>query len=65
MPSTPCDIDREAIAWAYQKLLAYGVGNITLDNALMLDRLNLTGIRSDAAARGNTEPLPTRRLHGV
>lgn len=35
------DIDTEAIAWAYQKLLAYGVGNTTMDNAMMLDRLNL------------------------
>lgn len=35
------DIDLEAIAWAYQKLLAYGVGNTSMDQALMLDRLNL------------------------
>lgn len=34
-------IDYEAIAWAYQKLLAYGVGNTGMENALMLDRLNL------------------------
>lgn len=34
-------IDYEAIAWAYQKLLAFGVGNGSMDNALMLDRLNL------------------------
>jgi hypothetical protein len=35
------DIDTEAVAWAYNKLLAYNVGNTTMDNALMLDRLNL------------------------
>jgi len=34
------DIDYEAIAWAYQKLLAFGVGS-NMESALMLDRLNL------------------------
>jgi hypothetical protein len=34
------DIDTEAVAWAYKKLLAYGVGNTTADNGMMLDRLN-------------------------
>ncbi|HEU4372402.1 MAG TPA: hypothetical protein VFS02_02880, partial [Telluria sp.] len=34
-------IDYEAIAWAYQKLIAFGVGNGSMDNAMMLDRLNL------------------------
>lgn len=39
-------IDLEAIAWAYRKLLAYGVGNVSMDNALMLDRLNLMLLRT-------------------
>jgi hypothetical protein len=33
-------VDTEAVAWAYKKLLAYGVGNTTRESALMLDRLN-------------------------
>jgi DNA segregation ATPase FtsK/SpoIIIE-like protein len=41
-------IDYEAIAWAYQKLLAYGVGNTGMDNALMLDRLNLMLLTAEA-----------------
>lgn len=40
MPSEP-QIDIEAIAWAYKKLLAYGIDNSSMSNALMLDRLNL------------------------
>ncbi len=35
------DIDLEAIAWAYQKLLAFGVENSSPSNALLMDRLNL------------------------
>lgn len=42
------DIDTEAIAWAYQKLLNYGVGNTNMDQALMLDRLNLILLGGDA-----------------
>ena len=40
-------IDIEAIAWAYQKLQAYGVGNTTMENAMMLDRLNLMLLMAD------------------
>ena len=29
----------EAVSWAYQKLLAFGVQNTNLENALMMDRL--------------------------
>lgn len=42
-------IDYEAIAWAYKKLLAFGVGNGSTDNALMLDRLNLMLMTAEAA----------------
>lgn len=34
-------IDLEAIAWAYNKLQAFGVANSSMDNAMMMDRLNL------------------------
>lgn len=34
-------IDTEAIAWAYEKLLAYGAARVSMENALMMDRLNL------------------------
>lgn len=34
-------VDFEAIAWAYSKLSAYGVQNRSMDNAMMMDRLNL------------------------
>lgn len=43
-------IDYEAIAWAYKKLLAYGVGNTGMDNAMMLDRLNLMLLTAQEAA---------------
>lgn len=33
--------DTEAIAWAYSKLNAFGVGNSNMDSAMMMDRLNL------------------------
>lgn len=39
-PYAPAMYDTEAVAWAYKKLLAYVVGNTTMDNAMMLDRLN-------------------------
>ena len=39
-PYAPAMYDTEAVAWAYKKLLAYGVGNTNMDNAMMLDRLN-------------------------
>lgn len=42
-------IDYEAIAWAYAKLLAYGVGS-TQESALMLDRLNLMLLTAGVAA---------------
>jgi hypothetical protein len=35
------EIDVGAISWAYHKLLAFGCQNTSMDNALMLDRLNL------------------------
>jgi len=34
-------IDYEAIAWAYNKLCAYGSQNASMENAMMMDRLNL------------------------
>lgn len=43
-------IDYEAIAWAYKKLLAYGVGNTGMDNAMMLDRLNLMLLTAEVTA---------------
>ncbi len=33
------DVDVEAVAWAYEKLTAFGCANNTMDNALMMDRL--------------------------
>lgn len=33
-------IDYEAIAWAYKQLRAFGVGEVEIDNAVMMDRLN-------------------------
>lgn len=43
-------IDVEAIAWAYQKLLAFGVGGANMDDAMMLDRLNLMLMTGEVAA---------------
>ena len=37
----PPEADVEAVAWAYRKLLDYGVANTTDENALMMDRLKL------------------------
>lgn len=34
-------MDYEALAWAIQKLKAFGVANNTMENALMMDRLEL------------------------
>ena len=34
------DIDAEAIDWAYQKLLAFGVDINSQENAMMMDRLH-------------------------
>ena len=33
------DVDVEAVAWAYQKLSAFGLANNTQENAMMMDRL--------------------------
>jgi hypothetical protein len=33
-------MDKEAISWAYSKLLAFGVGANNMESAMMLDRLN-------------------------
>jgi hypothetical protein len=50
-------IDVEAIGWAYTKLLAYGTQNASMDNAMMMDRLNMMLLfdingREDAKAEG-------------
>jgi hypothetical protein len=33
------EIDYEAIAWAYQKLINFGIDSSTFENALMMDRI--------------------------
>ena len=33
------DVDVEAVAWAYQKLSAFGLADNTQENAMMMDRL--------------------------
>ena len=43
-------IDVEAIAWAYQKLLALGVGGANMEDAIMLDRLNFMLKAGEVAA---------------
>lgn len=43
-------VDYEAIAWAYKKLIAFGVGNTGMENAMMLDRLNLMLLPASEAA---------------
>jgi hypothetical protein len=34
-------MDYEAIGWAYMKLLAFGVQNTSMENAMFMDRLNM------------------------
>lgn len=33
------EADREAIAWAYGRCIAFGLENSTMENAMMMDRL--------------------------
>jgi hypothetical protein len=41
LPPPSVNLDVEAVAWAYGKLQAFGVGAVNEDSALMMDRLNL------------------------
>lgn len=36
----PALTDDEVLAWAYRKLMAFGVGNASQESAMMMDRLN-------------------------
>lgn len=42
------NIDLEAIGWAYMTLMAFGVHTSDMDNALMMDRLNLMLLQGDS-----------------